>query len=147
MLTLRKSPVSQKDFFAKLGAPVANSRQGWGSIRPSDGAVFLRVWQDEVQMQDGRRLVQVTHHDPHQMDVKNSGDRERLQHLERVREGAACYLVMCQATDVNAVPRVVKQFNEQEVFLAGGVVDLDRDSWIELGTRVPIRQAIPPKRP
>lgn len=139
--------MSQKEFFAKLGAPVANLRQGWGSIRPSDGAVFLRVWQDEFQKQGGRRFVQVTHHDSHETDVRHSGDRERLQHIERIRQGATCYLVMCQATDVNARPRVVKQFNEQEVFSAGGVVELDGDLWIELGSRVPIRQAMPPKGP
>jgi hypothetical protein len=137
--------VSQKEFFAKLGAPVVNSRQGWGSVRPSDGAVFLRVWQDEFQTQNGRRLVQVTHHDSHEVEVKNSGDQERLQHVERVRQGATCYLMMCQATDVNARPRVVKQFNDQEVFSAGGVVELDGDLWMELGARVPIRQAMPPK--
>jgi hypothetical protein len=147
LFTPRKFPVSQKEFFATLGAPVANARQGWGSIRPSDGAVFLRVWQDEFQTQEGRRYVQVTHHDAHQLHAKNSGDHERMRHVERVREGATCYLVMCQATDVHASPRVVKQFNEQEVFSAGGVVELDGDFWIELGSRIPIRQAIPPKKP
>ena len=96
-------------------------------------------------MQDGRRFVQVTHHDSHGIDVTNSGDQERLQHIERIRQGATCYLVMCQATDVNATPRVVKQFNEQEVFSAGGVVELDGDLWIGLGSRVPLRQAMPPK--
>lgn len=137
--------MSQKEFFASLGVPVSTSRQGWGSVRPSDGAVFLRVWQDEFRTQDGRQFVRVTHHDSQEEDLRSSGDRERLQHIEQIRQGATCYLVMCQATDVNATPRAVKQFNEQEVFMAGEVVELDGELWIELGSRVPIRQAMPPK--
>jgi hypothetical protein len=34
-------------FFDDLGAPLTNMQWSWGAVR-SDGAVFVRVWEDEI---------------------------------------------------------------------------------------------------
>jgi hypothetical protein len=52
--------VTLTEFFAYLEAPLANQRWSWGAVRPSDGAVLLRVWQDEQRKMDGPWLTQVT---------------------------------------------------------------------------------------
>src|SRR5919199_6254969 len=129
--------MSQMNLFAMLGAPLANPRWSWGGIRSSDGAVFLRVWQDRTRKHDGSLFVQLTHTERFKDDPDNLGYQERLRHVERIRQGADCYMVMCEALDVHAVPRKVKDFNEEEVFRGGKVVELDGDWWIELNTRVP----------
>ena len=46
--------MSISGLFTLLGAPLANNRWSWGSQRASDGAVFLRVWQDLKFDKDGR---------------------------------------------------------------------------------------------
>jgi len=59
------APVNRSTFFAWLGAPLVNSRWSWGAVRPTDGTVFLLVWQDRMAEVGGARLVQV---------VRRSGD-------------------------------------------------------------------------
>jgi hypothetical protein len=53
--------VSQKDLFGSLGAPLANSRWSWGSVRESDGSVFLRVWQDQTRRLEDKLFIQITY--------------------------------------------------------------------------------------
>jgi hypothetical protein len=137
MLDMR---MTQKDLFERLNAPLANARWSWGSVR-DDGAVFLRVWQDEIEKRDGVLYVSVACQ-PEQGDQGGSmGYQERLKHLKRVRRGALCYLVMCQAQDTEAYPRKVKDFNSENVFRGGRIVQIDGHSWIELGSAVPVREA------
>ena len=135
--------MSQTTLFAKLGAPLANPRWSWGAIRTTDGAVFLRVWQDRTRRHDGALFVQVTHAERFKDDPDNLGYQERLRHVERIREGAPCYMVMCEAVDVHAVPRAVRDFNGDEVFPGGRIIELDGDWWIELRSRVPVRKMLP----
>jgi hypothetical protein len=52
--------MSLSTFFTKLGAPLANVRWSWGSVRP-DGSVVLRVWQDRTKKLDDKLCVQLTH--------------------------------------------------------------------------------------
>ena len=83
--------MSQTNLFAKLGAPLANPRWSWGAIRTTDGVVFLRVWQDRTRRHDGARFVQVTHAEKFKDNPDNLGYRERLRHVERIREGASLF--------------------------------------------------------
>jgi hypothetical protein len=130
--------MTQKDFFSLLGAPLANQRWSWGAVRP-DGVVFLRVWQDEVKRHKGITLVKVTYKGMAEED--SLGYRERLQHVERIRERATTFLVMCQAEDVTTAPRKVKDFEQENVFRAGRLVKTAGEYWVELGARTPAREA------
>ena len=117
--------MSQKAFFETLGAPLANPRWSWGAVRPWDGAVLLRVWQDRTRTHEGSLFVRVRHEERFIDNPDNLGYQERARHVELIRAGAPCFMVMCEATDVNASPRVVKDFNETEVFPGGRVIQLD----------------------
>lgn len=135
--------MTQKDLFRELGAPLANARWSWGSVR-RDGVVFLRVWQDETEKRDGTLYVRVA------CELEDEGGslgyQERLRHIELVRQGAVCYLIICQADDIAAIPRKVKDFDCENVFRGGRIVRIDSDWWIELVRRVPIREvALSPK--
>lgn len=134
--------MSQQELFKRLGAPLTNPRWSWGAVRATDGAVFLRVWQDETRNINGNSFMRVTSNEHFQgVDTSNRGWRERLNHVARVRAGAPSYMIMCVAKDIAAVPRQVHSFNEHEVFRGGELTDADNDTWLELGRRVPVREA------
>ena len=130
--------MNQMEMFKYLGAPLSNSRWSWGAVRSEDGAVFLRVWQDRQARKDGRLYFMVTHHEKYTSKEDNLGYHERLLHVDLIRTGAPCYMIMCLAEDVEAAPRKIKDFNRGEVFIGGKVMELHSDTWIEMVGRKPI---------
>jgi hypothetical protein len=130
--------MTQTDMFKRLGAPLSNSRWSWGAVRPEDGAVFLRVWQDRKKKHNGRWFMMVTHHEKYVGDEGNLGYQERLEHVAKIRAGAQCFMVMCLAKDISAAPRKVQSFNRNEVFVGGGVIELEGDTWVEMVDRKPV---------
>ncbi len=125
--------MSQTKMFENLGAPLRNVRWSWGSVRPSDGTVFLRVWQDGSRQMEGKRYMWISDETPATGDV---GANERLEHARLAQSGRPCYMVMCQAEDTSAERRKVKTFNAREVFEGGEVVVVEGAYWIELAARV-----------
>jgi hypothetical protein len=134
--------MTQTQFFEWLGAPLHNIRWSWGAVR-IDGVVFLRVWQDETLKHAGRRFMRVTKHEVFVDDQSNLGYQERLQQLDLVRSGAKAYLVMCEANPNLLPEREIRDFNSDDVFLAGEVLQLDGNTWLELKGRVSARSVRP----
>lgn len=130
---MSERPISQ--FFYALKAPLRIMRQSWGAVR-EDGAVFLRVWQDRCEMHDGARYVQLTHLGKYGSDSSNFGYNERCSHVDMIRRGARCYLVMCVAKNTEASPRAIKSFDNDFVFVGGALKEFDGDWWIELAGKV-----------
>ena len=124
--------------FTFVGAPLANNRWSWGAVRPKDGAVFLRVWQDECRAIDGMQMVQITFHKWFMDNPGNLGYTERLKHINLIRGGAPSYMVMCEAVDIKASPRTVKSFNDREIFIGGKLTDHAGDSWLQRVERRPV---------
>ncbi len=120
-------------FFELLGARLANSRWSWGSVRQSDGAVFLRVWEDEVEVIDGVPFVLGYRHIE---GYRSAGIHERLRHLDLLRGGAACFLIFCIADDPHQEPRSISGFNGRYLNRAGRVIDRRDQKWIEVGERI-----------
>jgi hypothetical protein len=137
--------LSLTEMFSSLGAPLANSRWAWGAERPSDGVVFLRVWQDECSRLDGKSFVRVTAHEFFKDRPDNLGFAERLSHLSLLRAGTPCYMIMCHAEDTKAHPRSIAGYNDRELFVGGSVIEFDGDTWIELKARVPVSHLRPNK--
>ena len=129
--------MSLTDLFIKLGAPLANQRWSWGAIR-YDGSVVLRVWQDRKRKIGDNWYMMVTHHEKYIDDQDNLGHQERIRHVEKIRKGAKCYMVMCLAKDPSESPRSIKSFNQRDVFIGGAIEEVDGDWWIELAERIPI---------
>src|SRR4051794_24193841 len=82
--------MSLTELFQKFGAPLANSRWSWGSVRP-DGTVFLRVWADEMRSADGGRYVRLINRGAYADTPDNLGFAERCEHVERLANGAPGY--------------------------------------------------------
>lgn len=134
-LEMGMSERSITQFFSALRAPLRMMRQSWGAVRV-DGAVFLRVWQDRCEAHDGVRYVQLTHLEKYGGDSSNFGYNERCAHVEKVRAGAPCYLVMCLAKDTEVSPRDIRSFNRDVIFVGGALIQLNDEWWIELAGKV-----------
>ena len=134
--------MSITDLFYKLNAPLTNPRWSWGSVRDSDGAVILRVWQDRKTKYSDRHFMMITHHEKFVGREDNRGYKERNMHAELIRNGSKCYMVMCLAENVEASPRSIKSFNSNDIFVGGEVIELNGDTWVELSGRIPVTQAI-----
>ena len=137
--------LSLTEIFASVGAPLANSRWSWGAQRRADGAVFLRVWQDECKKIEGKRVVCLNAREAFEDKSDNLGYVERNQHVAQVRNGNPCYLIMCHAVDPKASPRTIANFNGREVFVGGELHAFDGDAWIELKARATIGSVRPNK--
>jgi hypothetical protein len=125
-------------------APLASHMWSWGAVRLSDGAVFLRVWQDRERKIDGKWYSELTHHKKYQDKPDNLGFQERLRHVEAIPAGARSYLVMCEAKDPKASPRAIKGFNGREVFVGGALIEIDGDFYVERIRRKSISDVMPP---
>jgi len=137
-LRSRDRAVTLAALFRALNAPLANARWSCGGVRARDGAVFLLVWQDRMTRHDGRWFMAVTHHAQYQTNKEDRGYQERLEHVELLRRGAPCYMVMCLARDIHATPRRIKSFNADDIFIGGQLVELGNEVWVERVDRKPI---------
>jgi len=133
------------DFFNTLGAPLKGVQWSWGARREGDGTVFMRVWQDEIEISEGSRYVRLTNSQTakkykEEHDREKLGYRERLDQIEFLRNGAKCYLVMCIAAAKEAIPRKIKDFDKDRLFPAGRIVQRENDWWAELLPPVRVHQ-------
>jgi hypothetical protein len=131
-----KTTISQ--LFEALGAPLANNRWSWGAVRPSDGAVFLRVWQDRKFVEEGAAFYELTQHRKYADNPDDLGHQERLRHVELIRSGARCYLVMCVVQEAGVLPRTIRSFNANDVFQGGELRERDGETWIRSVARIPL---------
>lgn len=131
--------MNQKAFFNRLGAPLVNSRWSWGAVRAGDGAVFLRVWKDKMRTHEGSEFAQVTFYARFR-GRPTHGHRERIEQVGLVRDGALCYMVLCEAVDTTARPRRIKRFNSTEVFPGGRVVEFDGEWFVEMLPAVTVNE-------
>ena len=117
-------------FFAKLGAPLKNSRWSWGGVRQHDNTVFLRVWEDRITERDGSCYMQLSHLEKYGEGRGNLGYMERLDHIQRIDAGAKCYMVICVAKDPIGTPREILDFKKDYLFLGGKPTRDEYGNWI-----------------
>lgn len=125
-------------FRTRLHAPLRNARWSWGAVREEDGAVFLRVWQDEKLKRAGSWYMRLTAHDFFADKAHNLGWQERLEHVKLTQSGAPSYMVMCEAVDPTAAVREIKGFDNHDVFVGGEMVEHQGDLWLEMISRMSV---------
>jgi hypothetical protein len=117
--------------FKRLGAPLANSRWSWGGVK-EDGSVVLRVWQDEAKRTSEGTWMRITAHREFANNPNDLGYAERCRHVELIRAGAPCYLVICVACDTKATPRSIKSFDATGLRVGGAISEMGDETWIQL---------------
>jgi hypothetical protein len=131
--------MSISELFEQMGAPLNNVRWSWGAVRQADGAVFLRVWEDEIRIPHNKVLMRLTANRVFQVEnPRNLGYRERARHVQLVKDGAPLFMVICRAQDRNEHPRTIAWFNAENVFRGGAITEFDGEFWAELGEAVPV---------
>lgn len=130
-------PISE--FFARLGAPLHNLMWSWGAQRKSDGAIFLRAWQDETLTINGTHHVCILNMSLPESILSSNGIKERQQHIEMIRAGAQAYIVMMRAVNTQAIPREIAGFNEKDIFVGGKLLEQDGKIWLSYTKRLPAR--------
>lgn len=100
-----------------------------------EGNVYLRVWENEFQSIDGKRHVLILRN-PEASDVRpgRPGRREREDHIERIRQGARAFCVVCRAKDPEATPKSIDSF-ETSVLPGRRVVYKDGNLYLEVSQR------------
>jgi hypothetical protein len=136
--------MSQKAFFEMLGAPLHSHVWSWGAIRKSDGIVFLRVWKDQIESHDGANFVRILSAPRNTQSATKPGRKERVEHIDRIRKGASCYLVVCEAHPDFDRPRRIGSFNRKHVFSAGVLQEFDGNCYIQMLDAVAVEEVLPP---
>ncbi len=120
--------MTNTEFFEAMNAPLKVVRTSWGSVRPKDGAIFLRAWNDQVRIDaDGQKWVQIGY-----PNGKGAGWAERETHLQAIEGGARCLLVMCEAVDEGASPRTINTFDRRTLGIGGEIERQDGHTWIRV---------------
>ena len=129
--------MSLSSFFSKLGAPLKNQRWSWGGIR-KEGSIVLRVWQDRKEKIDGKLFMIIANHERYKDNQSNPGYKERIEHINKIKTGAKCYMVMCLAKSPDAFPREIKSYNKEDIFVGGELLNKENKTYISLEDRHPI---------
>lgn len=114
--------LSISDFFKNtLGAPLKNARWSWGAINPRTQQVFLRVWDDERETEDGIDRVHILGPGWRR---HSAGLPERQRHVELLKGGAEAFGVLCVTRTPGARgSRRIKQFDHQSVLRFGPLIE------------------------
>lgn len=133
--------LTMTEFFRDvLRAPLRNHRQSWGAVAEDERTVFLRAWTDRVETIQGRKCVQVLRPD---WQPTRFGYGERERHLELVRQGAECFVVMCDpVSPLDTASRAVKYCHKNGMFRGGALVEDGGVLWIPLGEFVTVRDYV-----
>ena len=132
--------MSISELFSRLGAPLHNVMWSWGAQRKSDGAIFLRAWQDETLRINGIYHVCILNMSLPESILSSNGIKERMQHIEMIRSGAQAYIVMIRAVNPHAIPREIASFNEKDIFVGGQLLEQDDKIWLSYTKRIPARE-------
>jgi hypothetical protein len=122
--------------YRALGAPQRNIRWSWGATNPVTKTVFLSVWEDQVLPFEGRNLVLMTAPlDP----FKDYGYRERLMHVDAIRNGSKAFLIFCKPKSVTERRRSLSTINTEQLFPVLSVETLDGLCYLTFG--LPVRRS------
>ncbi len=82
--------------------------------------------------------MMVTHHEKYVVNEAALGYQERLAHVDTIRSGAPCYMIMCVVKDPDASPRKIQSFDKDRIFVGGRIVERDGDTFIEVKETRPV---------
>jgi len=123
--------------FKALGAPLKNTRWSWGALNPNTGAVYLRVWIDDVRERQQGKIVRLTNR-AYFEGGKSLGYAERKRHLERLQGGVPGYLIFCRSREPSVNRRKMKSFVADQIFPTGAMEEVEGDTYIQFAEGIAI---------
>lgn len=125
--------------FEDLGAPLHNIVWSWGALSHKKRDVFLRVWEDEIEQRDGEIVVRLTLHSKF-IGGRSPGYRERINHLEYIKNNYKGFAIKCLAKDIKESPRKIRSYDKDKIYPILRIIDIDGDQWGVLGAGEKISQ-------
>jgi putative restriction endonuclease len=125
------------EFFTDtLGANLRNQRWSWGAVNPITNRVFLRVWEDSIQIKKDRvhLLDEVT-----QQRLSSRGFAERHRHLDLILKGAEGFGVVCTAVNPHThKERRIKNFDDKRLLRFGTLVMERGSTYAKIDGYIPV---------
>jgi hypothetical protein len=138
----RRAPINAlgiNEFFAEcLRAPVNNPRWSWGAYDPSTDTVFLRFWTDGEHDLNGARAWRVTDARSTPTRTRKSAENERREHIERIRQGAKGYAVLCVSKEPGAHTREIESYDENELLVVDHIVEQPDGAYAIVSGTLPV---------
>ena len=121
-----------------LGANLRNPRWSWGAVDPITNRVFLRVWQDDIELLEDGERVGVASDEPRR---DSNGFAERHAHLALMRNGAEGFGIICTAVDPNTDEvRRIAHFNTTTLLRLGKLTRESGRTFAHIDARVPVAE-------
>lgn len=122
-------------FETELAAPLYNPRWSWGAFSETKNALFLRVWQDQIEERDGESWVQIFWN---KISAARPGRGEREQHVNLLRQGAAGYGIVCEAKNPQGLQRAIRSFDSETALRLGTLKETQDGIFARIEDRIPI---------
>lgn len=132
-----RNSFSLSRYFELLGAPLKNSRWSWGAVRQSDGAIFLRQWEDHIFEHEGARYVGIWYELAPPPEPTDLGARERWEHVKQVKKNGRCFIVIVVAKSPIVTNREIAWFDERQVYPADAPQRIGDHLAVRLGKPIP----------
>jgi hypothetical protein len=125
-----------EQMYKYLGISRKSHVWSWGVS--TDKFVLLQVWSDEVVSRDERYFASVWRERGD--EYTSLGMPERQDHLDEIRQGKACFFILCEPQKKEVAPRIIKSFKGSSVLRGAGLpVRTDDGSWyVEYVERIDI---------
>lgn len=117
--------------FEYLGAPLRNCRWSWGAI-DKKGRTIVRAWRDETREVNGGTYILVARHSAYQSKQSHPGYRERMRHIESLKEGGMTYALLVEAKDPVERPRAIKSFDKTQLWRLGDVIEISGEEYAQI---------------
>ena len=141
ILELVRMKRTNSDFFQNtLGAKLKNVVWSWGAENPDTNQLFLRVWEDDIDRSDEESSDRVLILGAY-WKRKSPGLPERKRHVEKLRNGAEGYGVVCEAKNPRPLlPRSIAGFNHGFVLKFGELIEDNNGVYARIIDRVPVAE-------
>ena len=117
------------EFFIRLDAKLSNKMWSWGAVT-EDGTVILRCWAHEIRRSiDGKYQCVVL--DEAYSKKSGAGYTERVQHLQRIKDGAESRLVIVTDVDAKKPQGKIKQFNSSALMIGAKIFTEGEKTYVE----------------
>jgi len=125
-----------------LGAELRNSRWSWGAYDPVKDRLYLRVWDDEIEEDDGVSFAMVLRN----AGRASPGRAERQRHLDLAAGGTEAFGVLCTPDGPRRAdrPRKIRDFDRGMLLRFGRVVEFPAGLYAEIRERVPLQHVMRP---
>lgn len=121
-----------------LGVSRRNNVWSWGVA--TEEFVILQVWSDERIKGSKRFYVLRDYQTTYKEDYASNGLSERVEHLEQIRNGKPCYLLITQPNEQELAlgNRVIADFNKSSFLVSNGVFieEENGDTTLEYNDRI-----------